>query len=88
MSNDTLQRDLRLRCAPKQSIGYVMCAETILKALPAKKQTLLFSATMPKALTGIIASQVKQPVFQYEVSLLLQGVMFGCSPLPRRRRSS
>jgi superfamily II DNA/RNA helicase len=46
-------------------------AETILAAMPKKKQTLLFSATMPKELTGTVGATVKEPIFKYEVRTTL-----------------
>lgn len=51
LSNATLQDDLAV----------------IVRHLPAERQTLLFSATMPDTLEGPIASQLRQPIFKYEV---------------------
>jgi superfamily II DNA/RNA helicase len=36
-------------------------------SLPAQRQTLLFSATMPKTLDGPIAGALRPPLFKYEV---------------------
>ena len=65
MSNDTIQADLGAYLTQHNNS---LPSETVLGALPARKQTLLFSATMPKELTGVISRTVRQPAFQYEVA--------------------
>jgi ATP-dependent RNA helicase RhlE len=43
-------------------MGFIRDVRTICAALPAQRQTLLFSATMPPALSGIVRSLLKDPV--------------------------
>ena len=68
MENDTLQPDLSEQQHSQFNVfTHEYSIATIFAVLPKKKQTLLFSATMPKMLTGQVADQVKQPVYSYEV---------------------
>ena len=43
-------------------MGFIHDVRRIIKYLPAKKQTMLFSATMPKGMEGIIADLLVDPV--------------------------
>lgn len=43
-------------------MGFIHDIKKIMKLLPAKKQTMLFSATMPKEITGIVDTLLVDPV--------------------------
>ncbi|MCB9786913.1 MAG: DEAD/DEAH box helicase [Deltaproteobacteria bacterium] len=42
-------------------MGFVRDVRTVVAALPARRQTLLFSATMPEAITGLAGSVLRNP---------------------------
>ncbi|HET6158701.1 MAG TPA: DEAD/DEAH box helicase [Dongiaceae bacterium] len=43
-------------------MGFIVPVKRIMAKLPKERQTLLFSATMPQAVTGLAASLLKEPV--------------------------
>jgi ATP-dependent RNA helicase RhlE len=43
-------------------MGFLPSLETILRKLPAKRQTMLFSATIERSVAGLVASYVHEPV--------------------------
>jgi ATP-dependent RNA helicase RhlE len=71
-------------------MGFIHDVKRLIKALPAKKQTMLFSATMPEQISKLVASLQKDPV-KVEVTpvsstaeKIEQFVYF----IPRRRKQS
>jgi ATP-dependent RNA helicase RhlE len=43
-------------------MGFILPVKRIVAKLPAQRQTLMFSATMPQAVQGLVASLLKEPV--------------------------
>jgi ATP-dependent RNA helicase RhlE len=43
-------------------MGFIVPVKRIVAKLPKERQTLLFSATMPQAVHGLVASLLKEPV--------------------------
>lgn len=71
-------------------MGFIHDVKKVIKALPAKKQTMLFSATMPEQISRLVASLQKDPV-RVEVApasstaeKIEQSVYF----IPRRKKQS
>src|SRR5690606_29957090 len=43
-------------------MGFILPVKRIVAKIPAQRQTLMFSATMPQAVQGLVASLLKEPV--------------------------
>ncbi len=59
---DYIRADIGMRMGPRPYLQFIRDVKKIVAAVPRKRQTLFFSATMPQAVSGLAGEMLRDPV--------------------------